>query len=307
MASWQAKVLNLFVKIRVRRRSWGDERALVTRARRIFGAPRAQQRLATRGLRVEAVSTDGVRGEWLRPEHESAGVILYVHGGGFVSCSPGTHRPIAGRLARLCGCPVFSVDYRLAPEHRWPAAVADAAAAYRWLLRRMAASQIALVGDSAGGGLVLSVLLEARDRGLAQPSCAVCFSPWVDLAGAGPSVQANDGRCVMFRTQNIRDFAHAYLGMDPLQVPEASPINANLRGLAPLLLQVGSTELLLDDARRLHEQISSNGGQSRIHVFDDVFHCWQMGYGILPEATLAMKEAASFIAMHRGREAWKPA
>jgi acetyl esterase/lipase len=263
--------------------------------------------VGARGLYVETVRADRVRGEWLHPKREEAGVTMYIHGGGFVSCSPRTHRPITGALARLSRCPVFSLDYRLAPEHRWPAALEDGLAAYRWLLDRASAAQIALAGDSAGGGLVLGILLAARAAGLPQPSCAVCFSPWADLSGVGASVRQNDGRCAMFRAENIRDFAHACLAADPGTVPEASPVNSDLGGLAPLLLQVDSSELLLDDARRIHERTSSAGGQSRLQVFEGLFHCWQMGDGIVPEARRALQEAAAFMAAHRAGQTVAPA
>jgi acetyl esterase/lipase len=206
---------------------------------------------------------------------EGGGVILYLHGGGYVSCSPATYRPVTAALARLTARRVFSLDYRLAPEHRYPAALDDAVAAYEWLLGRagLPASAISIAGDSAGGGLVLGCLLRARDAGLALPACAVCFSPWTDLAGAGASIRANDGRCAMFRTENIEEFAAAYLPAGASRRdPYASPAHADLRGLPPLLLQVGSTELLLDDARMLD--------------------------GFVPEARFALRQAASFIREH---------
>jgi len=232
---------------------------------------------------------------------EGGGVILYLHGGGYVSCSPATHRPVSAALARLTARRVFSLDYRLAPEHRYPAALDDALAAYEWLLARVGvpASAICIAGDSAGGGLVLGCLLRARDAGVALPACAVCFSPWTDLAGAGASVRANDGRCAMFRTENIEEFAAAYLpaGASPRD-PYASPAHADLRGLPPLLLQVGSTEILLDDARIVHEKIQATGGASRLEIYEDLPHGWQMLDGFVPEARFALRQAASFIREH---------
>ncbi|HEX7175291.1 MAG TPA: alpha/beta hydrolase [Pyrinomonadaceae bacterium] len=301
MPSWQARCLNGVVRVLIRRRTWGnDERAVARRARRLFGTPAPFHLLRTRGLRLEQVDDAGVRGEWVTCENPERGVILYVHGGGFVSCSAATHRPITAALARLARQRVFSINYRLAPEHRFPAGLDDAFAAYRWLLgRALSASDISIAGDSAGGNLVLGVLLRARDAGLPLPASAVCFSPWTDLAGTGDSVRLNDGRCAMFRPESIDEFAASYLdGMSSTRDPRASPVYADLGGLPPLLLQVGSTELLLDDARRVHHKILKTGGSSRLEIFDDVFHCWQMLDGFVPEARTALRQAADFIRSH---------
>ena len=296
MPSWQASCLNVGVRVLIRRRHWGDERAVSRRARRLFGVPFPLRWLRTRGLRIDRVSDGGVQGEWIVPQTPDEGVILYVHGGGFVSCSAATHRPITAGLARLSGRRVFSLDYRLAPEHRFPAALDDVVAAYRWLMKRgVSPGSLALAGDSAGGGLVLSTLLRVREAGLPLPACALCFSPWTDLAGSSASARLNDGRCAMFHPENVVEFASAYLGAISPMDPYASPVFADLGGLPPLLLQVGSTELLLDDARRVHQKIQSAGGISRLEIFADVFHGWQMLDGLLPEAGVALRQAAAFV------------
>jgi acetyl esterase/lipase len=260
--------------------------------------------LRTLGLKVRQVNGGGgngggVRGEWIEPDAEGGdgGVIFYIHGGGYVSCSAATHRPITSSLARLTGRRVFSLNYRLAPEHRYPAALDDAFAAYEWLLthEKIAPGAISFAGDSAGGGLVLACLLRARDAGLPLPACAVCFSPWTDLAGAGESQHFNDGLCAMFYTENNAEFAAAYLGDASPRDPYASPAYAEFAGLPPLLLQVGSTELLLDDARRVHRKIQAAKGTSRLEIYEDVAHCWQMLDGFVPEARAALRQAASFI------------
>ena len=301
MPSWQARIANAAVRTFVRRESWGDDDwALARRARRVFGSPRLYGWWRTRGLRVRPVAEGAVRGEWIEPPNGEAGVILYVHGGGYVSCSPATHRPVTAALARLTRRRVFSLDYRLAPEHRFPAAQEDALVAYRWLLaREVEAGALALAGDSAGGGLVLATLLRARDAGLPRAACAVCFSPWADLAGTGETVRRNDKRCEMFRTPNIAEFARAYLDSDTSpRDAYASPLFADLSGLPPLLLQVGSNELLLDDARGVDERVRAAGGASRLEVYADVFHCWQMTDGLVPEARAALRQAAAFIRDH---------
>jgi monoterpene epsilon-lactone hydrolase len=297
MPSWQARCLNVSVRLLIRRRKWGkDEQAVARRARRLFGPLPVYQWFRTRGLQLSPVCESGVRGEWVAPEKPDEGVILYLHGGGYVSCSAATHRPITAALARLSRLRVFALNYRVAPENRFPAALDDAVTAYRWLLEQgLPASAVSLAGDSAGGGLVLGLLLRARDMGLPLPACAVCFSPWTDLAGTGASVRLNDGRCAMFRTENIAEFAAAYLGGNSPFDAYASPLHAELGGLPPVLLQVGSTELLLDDTRHVHHKIQEAKGVSRLEIYDDVFHCWQMMDGIVPEARLALRQAAAFI------------
>ncbi|MBD0326761.1 MAG: alpha/beta hydrolase fold domain-containing protein, partial [Pyrinomonadaceae bacterium] len=188
MPSWQARLVSASIRMLIRRRRWGDEQRVARRARRLFGTPKIFQWLRTRGLRVTQMENEKVRGEWLEVEKPEPGVILYLHGGGYVSCSAATHRPITAALARLSRRRVFSLNYRLAPEYRFPAALDDAVAAYQWLLERgWLASEISLAGDSAGGGLVLATLLRTRDAGLPLPSCAVCFSAWTDLAGTSES------------------------------------------------------------------------------------------------------------------------
>jgi acetyl esterase/lipase len=294
--SWQARVFNAAARLIIRRRDWGDERATVRRARRLFGMPGPLRWLWSYGVRVEPVHDGPVRGEWVVPNGAVSGTILYLHGGGYIACAPGDCRPITTGLARLARRRVFVPDYRLAPEHRFPAALDDAVAAYRWLLDQgVAPGTIALAGDSAGGGLVFGVLLRVRDAGLPLPACAVCFSPWTDLTGSGESVRANDRRCAMFRPENLRAAASIYLDGESPRNPYASPVFADLSGLPPILLQVGSTELLLDDARRVHAKVKGAGGASQLDVFEDVFHVWQMLDGIVPEARVAMRRAAGFM------------
>lgn len=307
MPSLRARLFSACSRTLIRRERWGrDERAVARRARLLFGTPAPYRWARTRGVGVAKVNEGGVRGEWITPAGAAEGgtagapVILYLHGGGYVSCSPSTHRPITAALARLTGSRVFSADYRLAPEARYPAALDDAVAAYRWLLDQgVAPASASVAGDSAGGGLALALLLRARDEGLPMPACGVFFSPWTDLAGAGRSVRANDGRCAMFRTPNIAEFAAAYLGAASAFDSYASPAHAtDFTNLPPALLQVGSTELLLDDARAVHEKINAAGGASRLEVYEDVMHCWQMLDGLVPEARAALKSAADFINEH---------
>jgi acetyl esterase/lipase len=301
MPSYQAKFFNKAVRLLVKRKRWGrDERALAARARRVFGAPRFWQWITARGVAIEPVRVEGIRGEWIRPPGSiDDAAILYIHGGGFVSCSPRTHRPITAALSRRTGLPVFAVDYRLAPECPFPAAIDDGLDAYEWLIGN-GISRIALAGDSAGGGLVLSLLLRIRASGSPMPACGVCFSPWNDLSGSSPSIKANADACHTFYPENINEFAAAYLnGADP-RSPSASPFFADVSGLPPVLFQVSSVEILLDDSRLVYEKMLAAGIDSRIEIYDDLLHCWQMLHGLVPEAGAALANAAAFITRHIG-------
>jgi acetyl esterase/lipase len=300
-------VFNGYARLAIRRRHWGDAAALARRARRLFGAPSLLQRFATRGVDLAIVEQDRVRGEWLTspgwsPSESRAGVLMYVHGGGYVSCSAATHRPVTAALAERTGHRVFSVDYRTAPEARFPSAFDDVVAAYRWLQTEGAPEvPIAVAGESAGGGLVLALAQHAVAVGWRAPVCVAALSPWTDLTGTGASITANDGRCDMFCQDNIGDFAAAYLGDAAPDDPRASPLFGATDGLPPVLLQVGASELLLDDARRMDERLRAAGGQSRLSVYQGVAHAWHLGTPFVPEATAALREVASFSLAHLSR------
>jgi acetyl esterase/lipase len=296
MPSLRAKFFNAATRLAVRRR-WGtDEFELAKKARRVMGAPKILQEICAIGLDVKPVKEQTLRGEWITPKNAGPdGVVLYIHGGGFVSCSARTHRPITTALARKTGRRVFAVDYRLAPEHRFPAALDDVFAAYKWLVENGSnPGQIALAGDSAGGGLVLSLLLRIRDEGLNLPACAVCFSPWANLTPRGPDC-LNATRDAMFYPENVAEFAPAYRGGASASDPFLSPLFADYRGLPLVLFQVSSTEILLEDSTAIHNKILAAGGVSELEIFDDVSHCWQMLNWFVPEAGRALRQAADFI------------
>lgn len=295
--SWQARLANEYIKAFFRQRNWGDETEVARKARRRFSSPKVFQWFKSRGLQIEKIENERLRGEWVTPKNANETVVLYIHGGGFVAGSPAGHRPISARLARLGNCKIFSLDYRLAPEHRFPTALDDVLAAYCWLLGQyISPRQIALAGDSAGGGLVLSALLKLREENLPFPACAVCFSPWTDLAGTGESLQLNGEKDAMFRPKNIHEFAAAYLGdaspFDRLASPVFGEFDASF---PPILFQVGSTEVLLDDSRRIHDKIQKANGISELEIHEDVPHCWQMFDSMMPEARIALEKAVAFI------------
>lgn len=261
-----------------------------------MGAPKLLQKICTVGFDVGPVDDGGVRGEWISLKNaDPEAVVLYIHGGGFVSCSARTHRPITAALAGKTGMPVFSADYRLAPEDRFPAALDDVFAAYKWLCESgRQPGKIALAGDSAGGGLVLSLMLLIQESGLELPACAVCFSPWADLTPRGPDC-LNAASDAMFYPENVAEFARPYLGETPATDPLASPVFADYSDLPPILFQVSSTEILLGDSKTIHEKILAAGGASELVIFDDVSHCWQMLNWFEPEAGRALDQAAAFI------------
>jgi acetyl esterase/lipase len=228
----------------------------------------------------------GVRGEWviLNAAPNAATVVYYLHGGGYVAGSPAMYRTLTGAFCRRCEVRVFALDYRLAPEHRFPAAVHDAVAGYRWLLDAgNAPRNIVIAGDSAGGGLALSTLLALRDAGLTLPAGAVMIAPWVDLA----ATQAVSNR-------GERRIAHAYVGDRPLDDPLASGLYAELQGLPPLMIQASTIEMLRDDAVRLNAKARAAGVDSTLRLWDGVPHVWHIFSG-LPESREAFAEIAAFV------------
>ncbi len=229
------------------------------------------------------------------PGIERGRIVLFLHGGGYVIGSLKSHRELAARIGRASRAEVLSLDYRLAPEHAFPAAIDDAIAAYRWLLDHdFAPSHIAVAGDSAGGGLAVATLLAIRDAKLPQPAAAALLSPWVDLAGDGASMQSNAAADPMIQKEGLLAFARHYLhGTDPRH-PMASPIHADLTGLAPMLIQVGGAETLLDDSLRLAARAEAGGVAVTLEKWDDMIHVWQI-FAILPEAQRAVERIGAYL------------
>jgi epsilon-lactone hydrolase len=211
-------------------------------------------------IKVESVDAGGVRAEWVVPPNANPNrVLMYMHGGGYIMCSAEFHRGLVARIARAAGVRALNVDYRLAPEHPFPAAVDDATDAYRWLIsddndNGVKPDQIVMAGDSAGGGLTLATLVKLRDAGIPLPSAAVCISPWVDLAMTGRTMSTKSKADPYVRKDLLQFMARNYLGDTDPRTPLASPLYADLRGLPPLLIHVGSVETLLSDATRIAER-----------------------------------------------------
>lgn len=226
---------------------------------------------------------------------DASTVILYFHGGGYALGSAAASVGLASEVARRAGARVVSVDYRLAPEHRFPAAVDDALAAYRALLDGVPSSRIAFAGESAGGGLVVAALVAARDAGLPQPTSAVVFSPWVDLTLAGPSMSGKADVDPALTPEGMRTRAQDYLGATDPAAPLASPIFADLTGIAPLLVQVGSHEILLDDAVRLAARAGAHDVEAQLQIWPGVPHVFQGFAAMLDDADAALLSAAAFM------------
>ncbi|NKJ51031.1 alpha/beta hydrolase [Burkholderia sp. SG-MS1] len=242
-----------------------------------------------------------LRGEWLErvaqtPAGHAPPTVLYCHGGGYYFCSPRTHRSLVFGLATRADTRVFSLDYRLAPEHRYPAALDDASAAYRQLLAMgIAPESIVIAGDSAGGGLALATLVALRDAGDPLPAGGLLFSPWTDLAAAGASIRGNDSADPMFCGAAIARAAKVYLGDTPATDPYASPVYADLHGLPPLFIMAGSTEVLLDDSQRVADNARMAGVDCEFEVWKKMPHVWPLFAPFIPEANRALDHAAAFV------------
>ncbi|MFN8023582.1 MAG: alpha/beta hydrolase [Acidimicrobiales bacterium] len=223
-------------------------------------------------------------------------VVLYLHGGGYVVLSPRTHAKLSAGIAKAAGCRVVSVDYRLAPEHPHPAAVTDALAAYRALLDEgYAPHQVAISGDSAGGGLTLATLVAARDAGVPQPACAVPLSPWTDLEGTGESMDTKADDDLIVGRDGLKIMGDLFLAGGDARDPLAAPLYADLRGLAPVYVQVGGDETLLDDSTRFVARAAAAGVDVRLDVFPEMQHVFQSGLGMFPEADDAVARIGQYL------------
>jgi epsilon-lactone hydrolase len=250
---------------------------------------------------AENVTVAGRAAEWVKaPGSQTGRVILYLHGGGYVMGSPNTHRSLAGEISRAAQAAVLLIDYRLAPEHPFPAAVEDGVASYRWLLEQGFASRsLAIAGDSAGGGLVAAMLVSARDQQLPMPAAAVCISPWSDMTCSNESYKTRAEADPMVGSGGIGDMARLYLqGTDPKN-PLASPNFASLRSLPPLLIHVGRDEVLLDDSIKLDQKAKADGVDSTLEVWEDMIHVWHAFHPMLPEGKQAITRVGEFL-----REKW---
>jgi len=290
MASWQAGLTSfllrhLFKPQLLRARTAAD-------VRKVMNGVGPKPPLS--GTRAVAATAGGVAGEWIIAQAASSvGTLLYLHGGGYVACNPQSHRPVTCAFARA-GFRTFAPDYRLAPEHPFPAAVLDAVSVYRALIQEHDPRRLVVAGDSAGGGLSMALLLSLRDAGVPMPAAAVLFSLFVDLLASGASVRINGKRCAMFAGDLFGRAAEYYVGAGDRRAPLASPVYADLRGLPPLLVHVGADETLLDDSCRLVENAKRAGVAAELKIWPVVPHVWQLFHRWIPEGRQSLREAAAF-------------
>lgn len=242
----------------------------------------------------------GVPAAWIIPSGlETKRIVLYLHGGGYNAGSITSHLPLTSNIALATKARVLAIDYRLAPEHPFPAAVEDALAAYRWLLKESSqARHIVVAGDSAGGGLTLSLLLSLREKKLPLPAAAVCLSPWTDLTCTGESWTANAKVDFMLKKGSTFNAARLYAGEADLRTPLASPLYADLAGLPPMLIQVGSEEVLLSDSTLIAEKARSAGVDVTLENWKGMQHVWQYTASMIPEARQAVTRIGEFIIQH---------
>jgi epsilon-lactone hydrolase len=246
---------------------------------------------------AEKVSANGVAAEWTQaPGTDKNRAVLYVHGGGYVIGSLDSHRHLASEIARDIGGRTLALHYRLAPEHPFPAPIEDTLAGYRYLLAQgLKPQNIAIAGDSAGGGLVVAALVAIRDANLPQPSCGWCISPWVDMEGIGGTMTSLAGTDPMVQKEPLLDMARMYLGGANPRSPLAAPLYANLRGIAPLLIQVGAAETLLDDATRLASVAGAADVPVTLEVWPEMIHVWHLFHPRLSAGRRAVGTGARFV------------
>ena len=256
-------------------------------------------------VEFEPVTTGGVPAFWSRTRGVADDrILLYFHGGGFVIGDAWSYRSLWSSLAAASGARGLGIDYRLAPEHPFPAAVDDAVAAYRWLLEcGHRPGAIALAGDSAGGGLAISALVQVRRLGLPQPAAALAISPWTDLACNGESIQSKAAEDPSLTPRGLLNCAAQYLGSAPPEEPLASPVLADLSGLPPLLIQVGSLEILLDDSIRLARRAGAAGSAVRLEIWPGMPHVWHAFGFMLDEGREATRRAGEFLRSCLGESA----
>lgn len=249
---------------------------------------------------VEPVTCNGVPAEWIvAPESEAGRVVLYAHGGCYISGSPAVVREFCARLARASRSRILSIDYRLAPEHPFPAAVDDMVDSYRWALARgFAPERVAVSGESAGGGLTFATLLSCRDRDLPMPACGVPLSPWVDMdVSFGKSLTLKEG-IDMATVEPLRIGAKAYAGQDNRRNPLAAPLHADLNGLPPLLIQVGTNEVLLDEGVEIAMRAGRAGCDVTLQRWEDMVHVWHWYGSVFPEARESIAAIGAFLQRH---------
>ena len=287
-AEHEIGVIRAMLQARARPVGWAERRA---RLDAIGTSPPAPD------IKLQAVDAGGVPGEWsLAPGSDASRVLMFFHGGGYCSGSIVSHRAMVTEMGRSAQVRALAVGYRLAPEHPFPAALEDAIAAYEFLLEQgIAPSHIAIGGDSAGGGLTLACMLKLRATGRPLPGCSWLLSPWVDLAMTGASLADKADIDPLIQKSYLEELSVAYrAGADPAD-PLISPLHADLHGLPPLMIQVGSAETLLDDAVRIARRAGAADVPVTLEIWPHMIHAWHLWASQLTDARRAIASAAAFI------------
>jgi monoterpene epsilon-lactone hydrolase len=312
MPSLQSRLIYFIIRnrhllrLRLKREAW-DWNTSIARFRQECEETNDRMARMPQGIQVTPTPIDtlptGLSAEWIRPDQaEKDKVIFYIHGGGFVSGSCNDHRSMVAKIVKGSGIAALLFEYRLAPEHPFPAALEDTLAAYRWLLaQEVAPEQIVIVGESAGAGLGLATLLALRDQDMPIPAAAVAMSPMTDLKLTGESHRTKANMCISPPGMSIVCSKY-YAGENDPTLPWMSPLYGDLHRLPPLLIYVGEYEILLDDSTRFAAKAQAAGVEVTLRVGERMIHCYPLMAPPFPEATQALEEICAFIQMHAGKE-----
>jgi acetyl esterase/lipase len=296
MPSIQSRIMEAIIR---RAQLFGDETMSIDRVReRMERRARLQPMLSRTS--IEKVEAHGVPAEWIVPEGAREDrAILYIHGGGFVICSPNTHRPMVSRIARAADIRALMIDYRLAPEHPYPAALDDCLNAFRWLVETgIEPRRLVVAGDSAGGNLALALVLALKSGGTPTdqlPGAVFCLSPVTDMMATGNSFLTNADADPMLSPTRSPHFTDLYIGRSDRRDPFLSPLYGDFDGFPPLLVHVGDREILLDDSVRLVQKALDSGVDARIRVWPGMYHVFQAFAPFVPESREAIAEIGRFI------------
>ncbi len=256
-------------------------------------------------VKREKAGPAGIPGEWITPPGVSDDItVYYLHGGGYTIGSVNTHVRMISLIAAAAGARAYAIDYRLAPEHPFPAGLDDAVTGYRWLIEQgVDPARIVIAGDSAGGGLVLATLLRLREAGDSLPAAAVLLSPWTDLEATGESIKTRREADPMIDPTGMPEMSRSYYGDEDVRNPLISPLHADFSGLPPMLIQVGDAEVLLDDSTRVARRARAAGVDITLEVDDEMIHVFQFFAPLLPEAVAAIARIGEFAKSHAGAAA----
>lgn len=295
MISVQAMIMRPVIRFTLKRKKLDTVEKIRAMVADLEGKPHPE-------VTVQQIDVNGLYAEWLMPANarpETA--ILYLHGGGYVSGSPATHRGMVSQMAHETQISILLLDYSLAPEHPFPAALHDAVGTYLWLIDSgYAPENIFIAGDSAGGGLTLAMLLKLRDDNHPMPAGAICISPFADMVGTGKTMQENARKDPWLKASDLDLVTNLYNQDVPMDHPYVSPVYGNFEGLPPLLIQVGECEILLSDSERVAAKAAEYGVEVELRVWQGMWHVWHAFYEMVPESKRAIREMADFTNTHIG-------